>query len=139
MATKKWASYRKAMADGTFRELEVRIPVILNPDGPISSAEELQRVAETESVPEVLQTTLTTREGRARTTKPVTICHVNYDERERLEERADVEYNMTGKFVVMFRGQERCPMMVRSLKAGVDVRGPARNNGAGLGNGKMTQ
>lgn len=135
------------MADGTFKSTtEVRIPVVLSPDGPVSSPEDLQRLAGTESLPEVLETKLTTRDksetGTVKTVTDARICHVNYDERERLEQRAEVEYDATGKFAVIFRGQKRYPMVVKSLKkSGSGAAGDkgTGDGGDGSGNRKVTQ
>ena len=145
----RWAAARQAMADGTFKTTEVRIPVVLSPDGPVSSPEDLQRLAGTESLPEVLETKLTTRDrtkkGAVKTVTDARICHVNYDERERLETRAEVEYDATGKFAVIFRGQKRYPMVVKSLKksgsgnGAAGDKGTAADNGDGLGNRKATK
>lgn len=41
----RWEAARKALADGTFYKREPRSPLIITPDGPISSAEEVPRRA----------------------------------------------------------------------------------------------
>ncbi|KAK3297110.1 uncharacterized protein B0H64DRAFT_391364 [Chaetomium fimeti] len=146
----RWAAARKAMADGTFKRTEVRIPVVLSPDGPVPSPEALQRLVGIESLPEVLETTLTTWDSSKNgglggsTVTAARICHVNYSEKKRLENRAEVEYDATGKYEVIFRGKKRCPMVVKSLKKGGGGNGAAGNKGTaddgdGLGNGKVTK
>ncbi|KAK4038355.1 hypothetical protein C8A01DRAFT_17578 [Parachaetomium inaequale] len=134
----RWATARKAIADGTFEEPEIRFPVIIN--GPISSAKKLQRLAEMGSVPEALETTLV-REKWISTTKPATICHVNFAERMKLEEKANVEYDVSGKFMVLFRGQRRHAMLVRSLKEGGTRQDPGEtiDNRESPGNGKVKE
>lgn len=116
----RWEAARKALADGTFYKREPRFPVIITRAGPISSAEELQRLAELDSVPQVIQTALVVEEG-IETEKPVTICHVGYDGKDKVEEKANVEPGMSGKFTVMIRGERRNAMVVRSLKEGVTL------------------
>jgi hypothetical protein len=135
------------MANGTFKRPEIRIPVVLNPNGPISTPEQLQRLVGMESLPEVLETTLTTWDwsrGEEVSTVNARICHVDLGEKARLKKRAEVEYTTTGKYMVMFRGQERYPILVRSLKEDGDGDGVAgdkrtADNGDGMGNRKVTK
>ena len=124
------------MADGTFKIPEIRIPVIINPDGPVSSAKDLQQLAGMDSVPETLAATLI-REHCVSTERPVTICYINYGEKARLEEKANIEYDATGKFMVRLGEQRRYAMVVLSLKEGVTLPGPSEHGiyGEGRGNG----
>ncbi|KAH6628430.1 hypothetical protein F5144DRAFT_604603 [Chaetomium tenue] len=130
----RWRAAHQAIADGTFKTREIRIPVVLNPDGPVSSPEDLQRITGADSLPEVLETTLTTtdrskEEEPVRTVTKARICHVNYDEREKLEEKFEVEY-MTGKYAVIFRERKRYAMVVKSLKNGGGGNGATGDKGA---------
>lgn len=71
-------------------------------------------------MPEVIHTTLVVEEG-IETEKPVLICHVGYDGKDNVEEKASVELGMSGKFTVLIRGERRNAMVVRSLKEGVTL------------------
>jgi anti-sigma28 factor (negative regulator of flagellin synthesis) len=113
----RWQAARKAIADGTFETPERRFPVLITPDGPVSSPEKLQRFAEMESIPEALEATLIRENGKP-TEKQVTICHVNYHGREKLEEKSDVVF-LNGEFMVIIRGKRSYAMVVQSLKHGV--------------------
>jgi hypothetical protein len=117
------AGSQKAIAEGTFEIPERRFPVLITPNGPVSSPEKLQRLAEMESVPEVLEATLIRENGNP-TKKQVKICHVNYDEREKLGEKGEVEF-FRGKFMVMIRGERRYAVAVQPLKEGATLQGPA--------------
>ncbi|KAK4234623.1 hypothetical protein C8A03DRAFT_18513 [Achaetomium macrosporum] len=136
----RWEAARRAMADGTFKTPEIRIPVIITPDGPVSSAKDLQQLAGMDSMPETLEATLI-RDHWISTERPVTICYVNYGERARLEEKANIEYDPSGKFMVRFGEQKRYTMVVLSLKEGVTLPGPSEIgiNGEGRGNGVVDE
>ncbi|KAL2129243.1 hypothetical protein VTI74DRAFT_8026 [Chaetomium olivicolor] len=107
----RYEAARKATANGTFKEPEIPFPFIITPDGPISSAKKLPRLAEMESVSEALETTLV-RKKWASTAKPVTIRHNNFAERGKLEEKANVEHDVSRKFMVLFRGQRKHAIVV---------------------------
>jgi hypothetical protein len=122
----RWQAGRKAIADGTFETHERRFPVLITPDGPVSSPEKLQRLAEMESIPEALEATLIRENGNS-TEKRVEICCVNYDGREKLEEKGNVEFLST-KFMVMIRGERSYAMVVQSLKQGDTPQGPVETS-----------
>ncbi|KAK4095995.1 hypothetical protein N658DRAFT_502088 [Parathielavia hyrcaniae] len=113
----RWQPASKAFADGTYELPEVRIPVILTPGGPISSAKHLQRLAGMESEPKTMETTFV-MENCIPTTKAVKICHR-----------------------VMFRGEERHARVVRSLKEGASLPESEEiaDNHEILGKGKAAQ
>ncbi len=93
-----------------------------------------------ESVPETIETTLIIDHGIS-TERPVTICCVNYNERARLEEKANIEDHVTGKFMVWLGEQRRFAMAVLSLKEGVTVPGPSEDgiHEEGRGNGVVDE
>ncbi|KAL2146363.1 hypothetical protein VTI28DRAFT_4388 [Corynascus sepedonium] len=109
---------RKAIADGTFKDPEIRIPVIIIPDGPVSSAKALQQLAEMGSVPKTLDATLI-RDHWVSTERPVTICYIDDEESEIIEGKANIEYDPSGKFMVRVEEQNKYAMVVLSLKEGV--------------------
>ncbi|KAK4249195.1 hypothetical protein C7999DRAFT_12957 [Corynascus novoguineensis] len=111
----RWEAARRAMADGTFKPPEIRIPVIITSDGLVSSAKALQQLAEMDSVPKTLDATLI-RDHWVSTERPVTICYINYGERAILEKKANIEYDASGKFMVRVEEQKRYAMIVSSLK-----------------------
>jgi hypothetical protein len=101
-------------AAGTFKTLPpARVPVILTPNGPISSAERLQELAELDSPPETIDTAQVRVDGTE--IKKVKICHVSSKEREKMEEKADVSSGIGDNVLVMFNGEERFAMVVNSL------------------------
>jgi hypothetical protein len=77
-----------------------------------------------ELVPKVLKATLIRENGNP-TEKQVKICHVNYDKREKLGEKGEVEF-FSGKFMVMIRRERRYAVAVQPLKEGATLQGPAR-------------
>ncbi|KAL2022260.1 hypothetical protein VTK56DRAFT_5870 [Thermocarpiscus australiensis] len=136
----RWEAARRAMADGTFKTPEIRIPATTTPDGPVPPAKDLQQPAEMDPVPETLEAT-PTRDHWTSTERPVTICYANYGERARLEGKANIEYDPSGKFMVQFGEQRRYAMVVLSLKEGVTLPGPSEVgiNGEGRGNGVVDE
>ncbi|KAL2125837.1 hypothetical protein VTI74DRAFT_2540 [Chaetomium olivicolor] len=117
----KFILYRQAIANGTYKKPPpLRFPVILTPGGAglISSPEKLKQLAEMESVPEVIETTQIWHDG---TKKKVTICHVNFAERNRIEEKAEVLDGMDHRILVMFQGGKRYALVVKALKEGVTL------------------
>ncbi|SPQ23847.1 b02f80e8-5820-4240-9f51-3986cd7e4032 [Thermothielavioides terrestris] len=97
-----------------------RFPVLLTPDGPISSPGELQKLAETASLPEAVVTSQVDENGQE--IRKVTICQVNYDERKRIEEKADVGFGVAENFKVLFNGNVRQALVVKRLKEGAAAR-----------------
>ncbi|KAL2165948.1 hypothetical protein VTG60DRAFT_3568 [Thermothelomyces hinnuleus] len=116
----RWQAALRDIAAGTFKQTVIRFPVILNPDGPVSSAEDLQQLIELESVPETLET-IVVRENGVDTERPVRICHVSDQERERLAEKANILYDYTTSFLVLFEEKKRIPIRIESLKEGVSL------------------
>ncbi|KAL2173909.1 uncharacterized protein P884DRAFT_264330 [Thermothelomyces heterothallicus CBS 202.75] len=114
----RWQTALRDIAAGTFKQTIIRFPVILNPDGPVSSAEDLQQLIELESVPETLETIVVTENG-ADTERPIRICHISNQERERLIEKANILYDYTASFLILFEEKERIPIRIESLKEGV--------------------
>ncbi|KAL2148288.1 hypothetical protein VTH82DRAFT_2436 [Thermothelomyces myriococcoides] len=110
----KFAAYRRALAAGMVKERIIRIPVILHPDSPVS-AEELQQLAEQDSVPETIDTKVV-EEGGVRTERPVKIALVTFEEHERLERKADVLGYIQSGTTVLVDGKERYATKIRSLK-----------------------
>jgi hypothetical protein len=105
------------MEAGTFKtQPPARFPVILTPNGPISSAEKLQELAELDSLPETIDTTQVEPDGTE--IKKVKICHVSFNEREKMEEKADVSSGIGDNVIVMFNGGQRYAMVVNSLNEG---------------------
>ncbi|AEO64432.1 uncharacterized protein THITE_2126780 [Thermothielavioides terrestris NRRL 8126] len=104
----RWEAARRDMANGTFkRQPEIRIPVIITPNAPVPSTKDLQQLARMDSVPEALEATLIRAHGiNLETPVTVTICLINREEKARLEEKANVEYNAIGKFIVRIGEQE---------------------------------
>jgi hypothetical protein len=123
----RWKAARKAMADGTFKiPPPNRFPVILTPNGPVSSASQLLQLAELDSLPETIETTQIERDGTE--IGPVTICHVSFDEMRRMEKRAEVSDGITDGIYVIFRGKERYAAQVKALKEGVTLVGDEGGN-----------
>lgn len=117
----RWADARRAIAAGTFYNPDAtRVPVILTPDGPVSSAKKLQQLAELESVPETIETTLLKEDG-TKTEKRVTISHISVEEQKKIQEKADIVRDTMGMFTVLFQEKERYAMVVKSLKEGVTL------------------
>jgi hypothetical protein len=77
----------------------------------VSSAAELQGLAELESLPDIIETEV----------KRVTICHVSWEERKRIEEKAEVSQGVEESIIVIFDGRQRAAIEVTSLKKGVEL------------------
>ncbi len=97
----------------------VRRLVLLTPDGPISSASKLRKLAETESLPKVTVTSQVELDGQE--IKTVAICDVSRDEWEKMKEKADVSPGIAEGIRVMFEGKRRFAGVVNSLKEGVTL------------------
>lgn len=126
------AAWKKAMADiqnGTWKaQPPIRHPILLTPDGPISSASKLQKLAETESLPEVTVTSQVDLDGRE--IGKVAICDVSTDEWTRMQEKADVSPGVVEGIRIMFKGKRRLAGVVKALKEGVTL-GPGDGNEEG--------
>ncbi|KAK4102460.1 hypothetical protein N658DRAFT_506100 [Parathielavia hyrcaniae] len=80
-----WAEAERYYASGEWKKQPpTRYPIILTPDGPVSSAAELQRLAELESLPETLETSQVEWDGTE--LSKVTICYLTYAEKGKLKE-----------------------------------------------------
>ena len=105
------------MKAGTFKTLlPGNFPVILTPDGPVSSAEELQQMAELDSLPETIDTIQIRPDGTE--LKRVKICLVGFEDRKKMMAKADVSSGIGDNVIVMSQGEQRYAMVVNSLNKG---------------------
>ena len=108
----------EAARNGTVKPLPpMRFPVSLTPDGPISSPEELQKLAGTKSfVSEAIATTQVTTHrqeiGKA------TICVVDFEGRARILRKADISGSLEENLLVMYDEKVLFAMVVERLKEG---------------------
>lgn len=124
---KRWQAARQAMADGTYKVAPPsRFPVILTPGGPVSSAEQLQQLAEMESLPEVTETSQVDLDGAE--IRRVMICDASFEENKKMREKAEVLAGVTEHIFVLFNGNERYAMVVTRLKEGVTLAGGDRTD-----------
>ncbi|KAL2129407.1 hypothetical protein VTI74DRAFT_7835 [Chaetomium olivicolor] len=93
-------------------------PSSSTPDGPVSSPEKLKQLAQLESVPEAIETIQIQRGGPE---KKVTICHINFDERDKIEEKAEVIDGSFNNIIVRFRGGKWYALVVKELKEGITL------------------
>lgn len=114
-----WEQAWKAMAAG-YKAPPHRFPVILSPDGPVSSAAQLQRLIEADSLPDTIQASQVDYDNNE--IKKVRICQVDYENKNKLKEKAEIS-EMIGRdtILVMFNGQRRIATVVHALKEGVSV------------------
>jgi hypothetical protein len=110
-----------------------RYPILLTADGPISSASDLQKLAQMESLPEVIETIQV--DVYDTEIKKVTICHVDHDTLEGIEEKADVSHGIDTGIMVMLEGKGRYAWTVTALKAGVTL-GDEDAEGSAIGKAK---
>ncbi len=99
---------------------QVRFPVIITSDGPISSAARLQQLAELESLPETLETIQVDWWSEAEI-KQVLIAHVSLAELERMEGKSRVSSGMSDRRCVLFQGKKRFAAVVQALNEGVTL------------------
>jgi hypothetical protein len=115
-----WTQALRDLAAGTSkRQPEPRFPVILTPDGPVSSPAELQHLAELESLPQTMETSQVSWDVVE--PKRVTICHVSREERKRIEEKAETLLDKEESILVMFQGEKRSAILVTALKKGAEL------------------
>jgi hypothetical protein len=116
-----WKKAEEAILDGTWKERRrpTYYPILLTADGPISTASELQKLAQMATLPEVIETSQVDIHDQE--IKKVTICCIDHDERDRIEERADVSHGITEGITVIFEGRRRFARIVTTLKAGVTL------------------
>ena len=81
-----------------------------HPDGPVSSAEQLQRLAEMGSLPETTETSQMESGGTG--IRRVVICDVSFEETEKMEEKAVVLTGLTDRLFVLLKGERRYAMVV---------------------------
>jgi hypothetical protein len=122
------AARRQAVQDmeaGTFKTLlPGDFPVILTPDGPVSSAEELQQLAELDSLPETIDTIQIRPDGTE--LKRVKICLVSFEDRKKMKEKADVSSGIGDNVIVVSQGEQRYAMVVNLLDKGAPAGGPGQ-------------
>ncbi|RDL31415.1 uncharacterized protein BP5553_09624 [Venustampulla echinocandica] len=130
----RWPFWAEAVAayQSGWRMPEKRAPVVISPDGPVSTPEKLQELAELPSVPEVVGTTKTTLRARdsdadrSKDTEKVQICEVNWEQLDRINERAECE-----EIYVWFEDAQRAAVVILSLKAPEhavsEITGPSPN------------
>jgi hypothetical protein len=94
-------------------------PVILTPDGPISSASKLQELVEMESLPEAIVTSAVNWEGRE--IGKVTICSLEMEGWARMLKKAIVACTPPESSFVIFEGKRRMAWTVTTLKEGVTL------------------
>jgi hypothetical protein len=92
-----------------------RLPFLLNPDGPVSSVSELQKLAEMESPPKVREVSRV--DLRDQEIGKVTICDIDDYEWERMREKAEVHFDIG--ITVMFEGKRRSVLVAKELKEDV--------------------
>ena len=115
-----WKKATEDILNGTWKSHPpIRHPVLLTPDGPISSASKLQKLAETESLPEVTVTIQVELDGQE--IQKVAICDVSTAEWKKMKEKADVSPGIVEGIRVMFKGKRRFAGVVHSLKEGVTL------------------
>ncbi|KAK4041136.1 hypothetical protein C8A01DRAFT_34868 [Parachaetomium inaequale] len=126
----RWQQARRDMAADCFKTLPpARFPVILTPDGPVSLALHLQRLAESESLPETVETSQV--DWNEVEVNKVTICHVSLEEKKRMKEKAEVLLGVKENIRVMFNGKTRYAMVVTGLKGGVTLGDTDEDDGSG--------
>ncbi len=111
---------RQTIANGWKPRPETRYPVILTPDGPISSAAKLRQLAELETLPETIETAQVDWSDESEI-KKVVISHVNYDGMEKMEAKAKVLSGLGEWTCVRFRGKKRFAATVLALNEGVTL------------------
>ncbi|KAK3300626.1 uncharacterized protein B0H64DRAFT_381350 [Chaetomium fimeti] len=131
-----WERAGQAVLSGNIPpEPVIRFPVVLTPDGPISSASKLQQLAETESLPEATVTSEVDIHDRE--ISKVTICSLEWDEWERMGEKAHVSYGIGGGgMLVIFEGRQRYAGIVTALKEGVTLEDEDDGGSAGESRGE---
>ncbi len=87
---------------------------MLEANGFLSTPEQLQQLAELASVPEVLETDSV--DWRGDKTGPATVCAITWDEKRRVEDKAEIQWGLGIDFLVLFEGEKRSPLLVRGPK-----------------------
>ncbi|KAK4040552.1 hypothetical protein C8A01DRAFT_15591 [Parachaetomium inaequale] len=120
---KAWQEASEAIMNGTWKEPPPRhYPFLLTPDGPVSSALELQNLAELESLPEVMEASQVDLHDQE--IGKVTICDVVHADWDRMKEKAEVTFDIG--ITVMFEGKRRLVLVAEALKKDVT---PADDDG----------
>ena len=115
-----WVAAQQAYANG-YKRPQIRFPVIITPDGPVTSPERLQQLAELDALPETIETTQFDWDEAE--TKNVLISHVSFSEMERVKGKAEVLIGITEEVYVLFRGKKRYAAVVKALNEGVTLEG----------------
>lgn len=126
----RWQNALKDIAAGTFKAPIIRVPVILTPEGPVFSAEDLQQLAQMQSVPETLDATIIQENG-VPTSRPIKICHISRDEVDKLEEVPTLQKTIIRATLWFCFRIRRYAIVVRSLKEGVTLSRDGNGNGNG--------
>lgn len=114
------ARWEAGFSSGQYRAPEIRRPVLIRPDGPVSSREQLQELVGGPDLPDISTTTMYEPAGFHRPgpkdgaiPEEVQICDVNLEQVEKLEELAEVT---DFEDCVLFKGDERFVIKVLSIK-----------------------
>lgn len=98
---KAWGDAGDAVLNGTAPHPVLNHPIVLTPDGLISSASKLQQLAETESLPEVIVASQV--RGYGQEIGEVTVCSIHWEGWLTIREKADLSPTVPD-FVVISRG-----------------------------------
>ena len=115
-----WVAAQQAYANG-YRRPQIRFPVIITPDGPVSSPERLRQLAELDALPETIETTQI--DWHDVEIKKVLISHVSFSELGRVRAKAEVLLGIAEETCVLFRGKKRYAAVVKALNEGVTLTG----------------
>jgi hypothetical protein len=124
-----WEKAREAALNDTEPRRVLNHPVILTPDGPISSASKLQQLAETATVPEAIVTSLVRRNGQE--IGKVTICSLDWEDWMTMHKKADLATSTAKGNLVIFEGKQRLAFIVTALKEGVTLENGKDGNDEG--------
>jgi hypothetical protein len=117
-----WEEAERDLRAGTFKTIVPRMPIILAPESPISTPEQLQKLAELSSLPDVIDSDQLEGYGRGKTVvRSVKFCPVSFAEFERMEAKAELVDGMVNAVYVMFDGAPRFAWIVKALREGVTL------------------
>jgi hypothetical protein len=114
-----WARAEQPFLDGSYyrNRPKGRYPVLITPDGPVSSTSELQQLADTVSLLDVRVAAQVDWYGVEIPGKEVTVADIDY-ELFRIENKALVSFGVGGNIFIMFNGRARIVRIVEALKEG---------------------